>query len=58
MADFVTPRDLAHEFGVPQKEIRDYLRQEYGLLSTRNETRWQLDASQAAAVRKYFRVRL
>jgi hypothetical protein len=58
MADFVTPRDLAYELGVPQKEIRDYLRQEYGLLSTRSETRWQLNAGQAAAVRKYFRDKL
>lgn len=23
MADFVTPRDLSHELGVPQEEIRD-----------------------------------
>ncbi|WP_157366501.1 hypothetical protein [Arthrobacter sp. Soil763] len=55
MADFVTPRDLSHELGVPQKKIRDYLRQTYGLLATRNEVRWQLDADEAAAARQHFR---
>jgi hypothetical protein len=54
MADFVTPRDLSHEIGVPQKKIRDYLRQTYGLLATRNEVRWQLDADEAAAARQHF----
>lgn len=54
MADFVTPRDLSQELGVTQKKIRDYLRQTYGLLATRNEVRWQLDADEAAAAREYF----
>jgi hypothetical protein len=44
MPDFVTPRDLSDELDIPQKEIRDYLRQTYGLLATRNQVRWQLDA--------------
>lgn len=58
MADFVTPRNLSHELRVPQKKIRDYLRQTYGLLATRNEVRWQLDAGQASAVRQHFRTEL
>ncbi|MCP8999857.1 hypothetical protein NFC73_08950 [Pseudarthrobacter sp. RMG13] len=55
MADFVTPRDLSHELDIPQKKIRDYLRQTYGLLATRNEVRWQLDADEAATARQHFR---
>lgn len=54
MADFVTPRDLAHELGVSQKDIREYLRQQYGLLADRDETRWQLDVNQAESVREHF----
>jgi hypothetical protein len=54
MADFVTPRDLSHELGVSQKDIRDYLRQQYGLLADRGGTRWQLDVDQADSVRGHF----
>jgi hypothetical protein len=54
MADFVTPRDLSHELGVSQKDIREYLRQQYGLLADRDETRWQLDVNEAESVREHF----
>jgi hypothetical protein len=54
MADSVTPRDLSHELGVSQKDIRDYLREQYGLLADRDETRWQLDVNQAESVREHF----
>lgn len=54
MADSVTPRDLSHKLGVSQKDIRDYLREQYGLLADRDETRWQLDVNQAESVREHF----
>ena len=53
-ADGVTPSELARELGVQPKTIREYLRSKYGLLASRNETRWLLDGQQAADVRREF----
>lgn len=50
----VTPNELARELDVRPVTIRHYLRSEYGLLASRHETRWQLDAEQAADVRREF----
>ncbi|WP_188109309.1 hypothetical protein [Paeniglutamicibacter gangotriensis] len=57
MTELVTPRDLSLELKILQKAIRDYLCQTYGLLSTRDEVRWRLDAEQTAATRNYFPLR-
>lgn len=48
-----TPADLARELDVPQKRIRDYLRETYGLLDAET-TRWRLTEDQAAGVRERF----
>lgn len=53
--DEVTPADLARELGVEPKNVRDFLRREYGRLKERGETRWHLTPEQADAVRAHFR---
>lgn len=53
-AEPVTPKELARDVGVNPKTIRAYLRSKYGLLGSRNETRWLLDEAQAADVRREF----
>lgn len=50
----VTPRELARQLGVDQRAIRSYLREKYGRLAPRHETRWLLDSVQAASVRVEF----
>ncbi|WP_168210112.1 hypothetical protein [Oerskovia sp. KBS0722] len=54
MDDVVTPQDLARELGRTDREIRVFLRAEFGRLAERGETRWQLTPEQAAAVRGRF----
>jgi len=53
MADLLTPADLSRELEVSQKGIREFLRKEYGKLKA-FDTRWQLDAAKAEAVRRAF----
>ncbi len=54
MSEPTTPRELAQELGVSAKSIRDYLRNEYGLLAPRGLKRWELTGDQAATVRAHF----
>lgn len=54
MEDFVTPADIAREFGITQRSVRAYLRARYGTLAP-PETRWRLDTTCAADVRAHFR---
>lgn len=49
----LTPAELSRELDVPQKRIRDYLRDTYGLLDEKT-TRWHLTEDQAAGVRERF----
>lgn len=51
--DEVTPRDLAEELRVPQKAIRQWLRDQ-GWQSV-PYTRWRLSADQASQVRQQFK---
>lgn len=50
----VTPADLALEFGLSQKRVRDVLRDLYGVLPA-EVTRWELDEDQAEAARARLR---
>jgi hypothetical protein len=50
----LTPADLSLELGVPQKRIRDVLREFFGTLDI-GTTRWELSDEQADAVRDRFR---
>ncbi|WP_136709607.1 hypothetical protein [Agromyces sp. H66] len=50
----VTPNELARELDVRPVTIRNYLRSKYGVLASRHETRWLLDADQSADVRREF----
>lgn len=54
MNDETTPADLSRELGIDAKTIRDFLREQYGLLPP-HETRWRLNPEQAQAVREHFR---
>src|SRR5918994_395283 len=56
-AEPVTPNDLARELATPPLAIRNCLRAKYGVLASRDETRWLLDAEQAADVRREFQRR-
>jgi hypothetical protein len=49
-----TPADLSRELGIDAKRIRDFLREQYGLLPP-SETRWRLNQERADAVRAHFR---
>jgi hypothetical protein len=49
----LSPADLSRELDVPQKRIREYLRETYGLLDGET-TRWRLTGDQAAGVRERF----
>ncbi|QLD11661.1 hypothetical protein [Microbacterium oleivorans] len=49
----LTPAQLSLELRVPQKRIRDVLRQLYGTLPD-DQPRWQLDENQAERVRTHF----
>ena len=49
----VTPKHLAHELGVSQRAVRNYLRNRYGTLPP-FETRWHLDPARADDVRSHF----
>lgn len=48
------PEQLAAELKVSGKEIRGWLRQQYPRTAEQRNTAWELDAKQAAAVRKRF----
>lgn len=52
--DLMTPADLARELERSDKEIRAFLRAEYGRLAERGEVRWHLTPAQVAAVRRRF----
>lgn len=51
--DTTTPADLSRELSVDAKRIRDFLREQYGLLPP-DETRWHLTLEQDRAVRTRF----
>ncbi|WP_394253050.1 hypothetical protein [Arthrobacter pityocampae] len=54
MDETTTPADLSRELGVDAKRIRDFLREQYGLLPP-HATRWLLNQERADAVRTHFR---
>ena len=50
--DVVTPADLARDLGLSSKAVRAWLRDEYGTLISRGESRWRLTSDQVVFVRR------
>jgi hypothetical protein len=53
--DEMTPADLARELDVSARRVRLVLRDRYGLLSARGETRWLLNEEEQDVVRRAVR---
>lgn len=50
--DVVMPADLARDLGLSPKAVRAWLRDEYGTLVSRGESRWRLTSDQVVFVRR------
>jgi hypothetical protein len=57
MSEPVTPADLSRELSVDPRRIRAALRDRYGKVRDRQETRWLLTQEQVDEVRAAFRKR-